>query len=252
MGLRDVHENVYVGQVTAYNNTGIATELAGYSSNDGSGILFVGVSGGTIENSVAYNNGAKCTWVGGCAVGIWAYNSIGITVQNSESYNNKTNGPFDGGGFDLDGSTRNSVMQYNYSHDNDGVGYMLCCGEPDHYGNVVRYNTSENDGRKNSVGAISVYGNVGAAEIYGNTVTVTPSASGSPSAVLASSGAAVRFLNNTFTTTGGLPQVKINDTGANRLFFQGNQYLNSFKVITPSGTYLSIEAWRAAEGQEPL
>ena len=250
-GLRDVHENVYVGGVTAYNNTGIATELAGYPSNDGSGIWFTAVSGGTIENSVAYNNGALCNWEGAGACGIWDIYSTGITIQNNEAHNNKTRA-IDGGGFDLDKSVRNSVMQYNYSHDNDGVGYMLCCGEPDHYGNVVRYNTSVNDGRKNSMAGIAVYGNVGAAEIYGNTVTMAPPTSGSPPAVLASSGAAVRFLNNTFTTTGGLAQVNINNTGAYGLFFQGNQYRDIFKVITPWGSYSSIEAWRQAEGQEPL
>jgi len=244
--LRDTHENVYVGRVTAYNNTGVAGP-----TNDGSGIILGSVSGGIIENCVAYNNGARCT-NNACGVGIWTYNSTGVTIQNNESYNNKTNSAVDGGGFGIDISARNSVLQYNYSHDNDGAGYLLCCGEPDHYGNVVRYNVSENDSRKNGVGAIHVYGNVGAAEIYSNTVTVTTPQSGSPSAVLASSGASVRFLNNTFTTTGDLPQVRINYTGANGLFFQGNQYLNNFKVITPSGTYFSIEAWRQAEGQEPL
>ena len=45
-----------------------------------------------------------------------------------------------------------SVMQYNYSHDNDGAGYLLgqfTGGRP--WGrNIVRNNISQNDARNNS------------------------------------------------------------------------------------------------------
>ena len=51
----------------------------------------------------------------------------------------------------------NSVMQYNYSHDNDGAGYGLYQGSTSApwSNNVVRYNISQNDGRKNGYGAIT-------------------------------------------------------------------------------------------------
>ena len=46
---------------------------------------------------------------------------------------------------------KNSVMQYNYSHDNDGAGYLLAqfTYAREFTNNIVRYNISENDGRKN-------------------------------------------------------------------------------------------------------
>ena len=50
-----------------------------------------------------------------------------IVIQYNESYGDKTAAGADGGGFDLDGGTQEeSVMQYNYSHDNDRPGFLLC------------------------------------------------------------------------------------------------------------------------------
>ncbi len=150
----NVHENVYIGHVKAYNNLGVA----GDPNPTGNGIVLGGVNGGTIERSVAYNNGSLCDAPEG-PVGIWAYDSKGITIQYNESYNNHTGGKADGGGFDLDRNVSNSIMQYNYSHDNDGAGYLLChiVNNQNFTNNIVRYNISQNDGKKNSYGGIRVF-----------------------------------------------------------------------------------------------
>jgi len=58
----------------------------------------------------------------------------------------------DGQGFDSDYNSRNTMFQYNYSHDNKG-GFLLICSpvkrnQEDNVGNtgtVVRYNVSRND-----------------------------------------------------------------------------------------------------------
>ena len=52
-------------------------------------------------------------------------------------------GQKDGQAFDSDGFCRNTVFQYNYSHDNDG-GFMLICGR-ENVGTTIRYNISQND-----------------------------------------------------------------------------------------------------------
>jgi len=82
-----------------------------------------------------------------------------VVIQFNESYDNRTGGPADGGGFDLDSGTSNSILQYNYSHANDGAGFMLAHGRTDrlHAGNIVRYNVSQNDGRKNKYGGIHLW-----------------------------------------------------------------------------------------------
>jgi hypothetical protein len=73
-----------------------------------------------------------------------------------------------------------AALQYNYSHGNDGAGYLLYqfSGANPFGGNVVRYNISENDGRRGSYSGIYAGGDVGNTEIYNNTIYTSPSASG--------------------------------------------------------------------------
>ena len=142
----NTHEWAYIGFSRAFDNTGVI----GATVNTGSGIVFGGVNGGTIERSVAHGNGRLCTAPAGPA-GIWTYDSTAVVIQHNESYGNLTGGPTDGDGFDLDQNVSSSVLQYNYSHDNAGAGYLLAQGplNDNHRGNTVRYNISQNDGRAN-------------------------------------------------------------------------------------------------------
>lgn len=50
--------------------------------------------------------------------------------------------------FDFDGGMTNSVLQYNYSHDSFGAGYLICqqFGAPEFANNVVRHNIGQGDG----------------------------------------------------------------------------------------------------------
>jgi hypothetical protein len=255
----NVHQQVYVGRVRAYGNTGIA----GAASNSGSGIVVASANGATIERSVAYDNGRLCTSSGG-PVGIWTYDSTGVAIRHNESYANRTGGGWDGGGFDLDQNVSNSIVEYNYSHDNDGAGYLLAqsLATDVHRGNVVRYNISQNDGRANSYAGIEVWGRVMSAEIYNNTVFVSPAASGAPRAVRVwNAGAADRFVNgvhlrnNILFTTGALPLVEATAgalAGAVDLRFEGNDYFTagSTPAFLWGGTrYSGLSAWRAT-GQE--
>ena len=82
--------------------------------------------GGTIERSIAYNNGFLCGSSGGGPVGLWTWDSNNITIQNNESYANRSGAATaDGGGLDLDGGVTNSKVQYNYTHGNDGAGVLV-------------------------------------------------------------------------------------------------------------------------------
>src|SRR5206468_751201 len=128
----------------------------------------------TIERCVAYNNGAACNNPGGGPMGIWTWDSNNITIQYNESYANRCGtGSRDGGGFDLDGGVTNSVMQYNYSHDNYGAGFLLfqfASARP--YGNnIVRYNITANDARNFHYGGIYMGGGSAVInnQIYNNT-----------------------------------------------------------------------------------
>ncbi|MCP5097217.1 MAG: right-handed parallel beta-helix repeat-containing protein, partial [Chloroflexi bacterium] len=152
------HEDFYIANNVAHHNLGDPTDTASHSGN---GIVIGGVQDVVIEHNTAYENGGLNPNFGGGPVGIWAYDCNRITIQFNESYSNHT-GPnaVDGGGFDLDQGCSNSVMQYNFSHNNDGAGFLVWqnSGGKPMSNNVVRYNISENDGRHGNYGGITVGG----------------------------------------------------------------------------------------------
>jgi hypothetical protein len=191
-------------------------------------------------------------------VAIWAYDSTGVTIQYNEAYGNRTGGPADGDGFDFDQNTSSSVAQYNYSHDNDGAGFLLYSGQSNsnHTGNIVRYNISQNDGRKNSYGAIFGGGRISNDAVYDNTVYLSPSASGTPAAVLFTSvGSGISVRNNVLYVTAGLPLVVAPAVATGSLVFQQNDYYSAtgaFSVTWGSTRYTSLATWRTRTGQERL
>jgi hypothetical protein len=254
----NVHESVYVGYSRAYDNPGIPSA----TSNTGNGIVFGGVNGGEIERSLAWGNGRLSQSSGG-PVGIWAYDSTRIVIQHNESFDNRTGGRSDGGGFDLDQNVSYSLMQYNYAHGNDGSGYLLAhsLGGDAHRGNIIRYNVSENDGRKNGYGAIEVWGRVLDTEIHNNTVFLSPALTGAPVAVRVHNvsieshdTARLRVRNNILQASGGLPLVEVAASqldGSIGLRFESNAYhgTSGFHVRWGASVYTDLTAWRTT-GQE--
>src|SRR5262249_10052077 len=219
--------NIYVGYVEAYGNTGSATEGGGYGIGGG------GVDGGEVELSVVHDNGSD----GEAGAGIWVYYSDDVVVQSNESYRNRTNGDIDGDGFALDFGSTNCVLQYNYSHDNFGAGYLLLSNWNEESlrssGDVVRFNISENDARKDPydqyAGIAVIGGEFDNWEIYNNTVYVGGDSDPGRPAMLVNAvdkGSDVHIHDNIFQTTDGHPQVIV--WGQNSLntdvTFQGNDY----------------------------
>ncbi|RDV16716.1 T9SS C-terminal target domain-containing protein [Pontibacter diazotrophicus] len=253
------HRNVYVGNIKVYNNAGLPEKT---DSHSGNGIVLGDVDGAIIEHCEAYNNGWLNAWSSGGPVGIWGYRCNNLIIQYNESHHNKTGTTKDGGGFDIDGGCTNSIMQYNYSHDNEGAGYLVAqyVGAPAMKGVIVRYNISENDGRKNGYGAIHLWssgasGGIQDLEVYNNTIYLTPATSGSPKALCVQSGGAVsaQIRNNIFQVTNSLELVNAAVTAGVK--FEGNDYWatgSSAKYKWGSTTYSTLEAWRTATGQEKL
>jgi hypothetical protein len=248
---RNVHQEVYVGQVAAYSNPGVA----GSTTNTGSGIVLGGVNGGTIEDSLAYDNGANCTASEG-PVGIWAYDSTAITIQRNESYGNRSGGAADGGGFDLDQNVSNSVVQNNWSHDNAGAGFLLAHGLANdfHTGNIVRNIRSENGGRQCGGGSIEVWGRGVDAGICGNTVTRSTSISAGSDMRIWNAGVPDRYTSgvhvhdNIFQMDGG-PFVTVTAAalaGAADLRFYSNTYQGTGSWTWGTATFSTTAAWLAS------
>jgi hypothetical protein len=110
-----------------------------------------GCDGALIEYNRVYGGRRRAR---DAAAGIWPWASDNTVIQHNEVSGIK--GTFDGQAFDSDDNCRNTLFQYNYTHDNDG-GFMLICsvgkqskdGQVTYVGlenTVVRYNISQNDG----------------------------------------------------------------------------------------------------------
>ena len=166
--------NVYLGYSKIHDNHGIDIP-----EQTGNGVFFKDVDIGIIEHCVSYNNGDLNRNSGGGPVGIWAIFAKRITIQFNELYQNHTRNS-DGDGFDLDGGVFDSVMQYNYAHDNDGAGFLVWSWH-DVYpvaNNIIRYNISENDSTGSATGSfyggislgVSSLGQILGMQIYGNTI----------------------------------------------------------------------------------
>ena len=92
----------------------------------GDGILAIGVEDCYIERNTCYHAGLLGR-AGQAIAGIWFINARRVYVQyNEAAYTHLENGCTDGEGFDIDIGCSDVVFQYNYSHDNDGGGLLIC------------------------------------------------------------------------------------------------------------------------------
>jgi hypothetical protein len=208
----------------------------------------------TIDHCTATNNGWDMPRKGNGPVGIWAWESDHITIQYCISYRNKTSeNAKDGGGFDLDGGVRNSLIQYCLSYENDGAGYGLFqyAGASPWADNIVRYCVSINDGHTTEgSGSFFIWnGSDDAAQlsgcmIYNNVAynSEAPVVSYEKSSLHKN----IRFSNNIFL--GSDKPVTGNPEGSS---FIGNTWWN------PEGkrdfmTFSNFTDWARKSGQEML
>jgi len=255
-GLKN-HANVTVRNCKAYDNLGQSSET---SNATGSGIVLSGINTALIEYCEAYNNGENNGNTTGGPIGIWFYLVNDGIIQYCESHHNKAGLDHDGGGFDIDGGSQNCVIQYCYSHDNEGAGYLLAeygSGTP-FTNNTVRYNISENDGRKNSYGAITIWGAGSSAQVtnsycYNNTAYIGNNAvvNGTPAGIrlIGPEFSEVKIFNNIIYTTTGVDAVNADaNTDSTQLHLLNNIYFNSSSSSNfkwSSTVYPGLSAWKS-------
>jgi hypothetical protein len=141
----------------------------------GNGIIAGAVNGGELSFNVVHDNGANVATCGGPA-GVWAYRANNIVISSNEVFKMRPLPNYPGGGacdwaaYDLDSGVTNSIVEYNYSHDNAGPGLLAYIGEK--WGqNTFRYNISENDNTMmvGGSGSVSLNGG-GVLYVYNNTI----------------------------------------------------------------------------------
>lgn len=139
-------------------------------NTDSDGILTYGCDGALIEYNVAEGCGAyrEDGQFNGAAA-IWCTRGSNCIIQYNEAFNTHAlEGNDDGTGFDIDMDAIDCIVQYNYSHDNEG-GFLLFVDASRSSGSIVRYNISQNDGTRIFMIAGGVTPNT---QIYNNTIYI--------------------------------------------------------------------------------
>jgi len=250
------HSNVHLFSDTISNFVGVAGPL-----HSGNGITFAEVNGLTAEYNIVHDCGANNTSSSG-PVGLWCYEATNALLQYNEVYNQATNSAADGGGFDFDGGVTNSIMQYNYSHNNYGPGFMFYSYNDTYLttwnNNIMRYNISQNDATHNTssyssifIGATSTMTN---AYCYNNTIYNSLSGSGLLGFYGTSVGGATGIVSNNIFYSANNANL-INTIGTNPTIpITGNDWFNTgnFSMLWNGNTYTTYSSWQTATGQEKI
>ena len=154
------HKNVYI----AYNTV---------DHPHGDGIIGIGCRKLLMEHNKVYY--ANCmSRVGACNAGLWSMCCDGAVIQYNEvAYTGLEYGG-DGEAFDIDNCSNNTVVQYNYSHHNEG-GFMLVCNivcnsKESHHDNIIRNNLSVDDANKHDSALFNFTGAMRNVSVLNNTV----------------------------------------------------------------------------------
>ncbi|HYI94989.1 MAG TPA: hypothetical protein VEX68_15705 [Bryobacteraceae bacterium] len=179
----DALREVSIVRNYVHDNTGRATGGATDPASLGTGIVAQSVIGARITHNKVKNNGALADQSAG-SVGIMLYNGSDIIAEYNEVSGQTNASGNDADGFNLAGGCIRCIIQYNYSHDNKGAGYLIdgqANGTRAAQNAIVRFNISENDARGTATRAgIYVYNNGTVASqlqdwyIHNNTVFMSP------------------------------------------------------------------------------
>ena len=167
-----------------------------------------------IEKNEAYenHNGPQDLVIHGVA--LWCRSTDGAVFQYNHVYN--TQGDKDGQAFDADLEARDTVVQYNYSHDNAG-GFMLVYGSSRDA--VVRFNISRNDGAKGGhIFDFPIWTEPRGSGIFHNNIIILPE--GNRAVIADEAKDTARFYNNIFYHEGNGTLLTLDKT--NKPYFDHN------------------------------
>lgn len=119
---------------------------------DGDGAIIDNCKDAIINNNTVYRTVYNC-WYG---VGLFNWNSDNVIFEFNEVYEaspaDSILGAGDGQGIEIDALNQNTIVQYNYLHNNAGGIFMWCSTEDlRSFDGIYRYNISQNDGAKHGI-----------------------------------------------------------------------------------------------------
>jgi len=197
----------------------------------GDAIVTLGTSGAVIEdNRVHIGNLGGRDWTSSernCAAGIWTWRANNTLIQRNEvsgyRFGQSATDGCDGTGFDIDNQQDGTIIQYNYSHDNEG-GFILLCSDDEPHGAVVRYNLSVDDGKVINVSPCKfpTIGTLDGIRFYNNTFVTAAPLTGQETIPLEVFGNAgdFQFANNiVYATSPSTNRIACGDRCSNNLFY---------------------------------
>lgn len=186
-----------------------------------------------ISHNVAYDNHNADENLVKHGVALWCRSTDEALFEYNEVYN--TRGSMDGQAFDADLDSYRTIVQYNYSHDNEG-GFMLVYGTSSDA--IVRYNISANDGLKGKhIFDFPVWESPRGSGIFHNNTIVIPEG---VEAVLADEALeTARFYNNIFYNKGtGKTVIR---SGGKTAYFHNNSFVGYQTVDIPDSAPLLLD-----------
>jgi hypothetical protein len=178
-------------------------------------------------------------------VALWCRSTDEAIFEYNEVHH--TRGLLDGQAFDADLDSYRTLVQYNYSHDNEG-GFMLVYGSSSE--SIVRYNLSVNDGKKGKhIFDFPVWTSPRGSGIFHNNSIILPNESG---AVIADEALeTARFYNNIFYTDGN-SELVVKSDGKSAFFKNNGYYGYSKREITDQAAVLNYELTKALPEAAPI
>ncbi len=207
MGDHLTFDNILVDHVTAYNTnlwygihagfniwygyptqpprtTNITIRNSTVHDVFGDGITVAQAQNVLIEKNIVYETGLSPAGISYTPNGIWAWQTDKAVIQFNEGYSTHSYG-VDGGVFDIDWGSTNTVIQYNYAHDAQGYCVaVLGAHNVTTSNSIVRFNVCSNNARSAALAPVqgdiflSTWdgGSLDGIQIYNNTSYWNPAA----------------------------------------------------------------------------
>lgn len=189
---------------------------------------------------VEYNIvGNACSGDSGSGVGLFVFNSDNALSQFNEVY--ETRSQRDGQALDADYNCKNTIYQYNYTHDNEGGAFLIAGGNNPYTayntGTIFRYNISQNDNAGSGRGGLITIAYVKNTKIYNNVFYTK--ASLSPDIIYARNNKGwaddTVYRNNVFYYLGERPNFSLGGTTNN--IFDHNMFFGNHASNEPSDAH---------------
>lgn len=168
--------NLAYGDGKAYFAQNVKISNNRINNNGGDAILVIGTEDAVLEYNVVSNSHLLVELEREKSfANIWCHSSVGCVIRYNEVYGTTSaNGGGDLWAYDIDHACTDCVVEYNYSHENEG-GMVIVCGTDGTANStvtnsIIRYNVSVDDGLGENRSAIDLSAGIDGVIVHNNTV----------------------------------------------------------------------------------